>query len=50
MNEILHYRTGSGTKQAEVLLVVNEVQKETALAIANEYLLQGLFKGIEIIA
>ncbi|MFY0521095.1 NAD-dependent DNA ligase LigA [Lysinibacillus sp. UGB7] len=50
MKIILHYQKNnleSSTSLAEALIVVNEVQRETALAIANEYFQHGFFKGFD---
>ncbi|MGE8034635.1 DNA ligase LigA-related protein [Lysinibacillus sp. NPDC093692] len=48
MKAIFHYHSDNVTKQTEALLVVNVVQHETALSIANAFVHHGLLKGLDL--
>jgi len=49
MKAIFHYYSDNEKKHTEELLVVNELQYETALSIANEFGKQGLIKELKSI-
>lgn len=48
MKAIFHYYSDNEKKHTEELLVVNELQYETALSIANEFGKQGLIKELKL--